>query len=179
MSKMISIGLNFSGVLLPLVDGADGFQRVPLKPICEVVGVDWANQHKKMQTLYFVRRMGICIEDILYAGQTRQMVTIRVDRVEAYLNTLNPDLIRAAGNADSADWLEAKHQDWDDLLHAWESGLKNEARSKELAGLRRSGAIARAASIKDPVLQRLALLEIGINLDSSAASAEQGDLFAA
>lgn len=177
MSKMISIGLNFSGVLLPLVDGEDGFQRVPLKPICDVVGIDWANQHKKMQTPYFVRRMGICIEDILYAGQTRQMVTIRVDRVEAYLNTLNPELIRAAGNTDSADWLEAKHREWDDLLHDYEKSMRSEAYSKEMTGLRRANAIARAASIKDPVLQRIALLEIGIDLDLLAAPAGQGDLF--
>ena len=36
MSKMVSIGLNFSGVVLPIVEGKDGLQRVPLKPICDV-----------------------------------------------------------------------------------------------------------------------------------------------
>lgn len=120
--KQISMNLNFSGVILSVVDSEDGFQRVPLKPICEAVGVDWANQHKKMQVPYFVRRMGICVEDILYAGQTRQMVLIRLDRVESFLNTLNPELIRSAGNVDAADFLEAKHEEWDDLLHLYEVG---------------------------------------------------------
>lgn len=178
MSKMISIGLNFSGVLLPLVDSEDGFQRVPMKPICEVVGIHWDNQHRKIQAPYFVRRMGICVGDITYAGQVRNMVLIRVDRVQAYLNTLNPDLIRAAGNVDSADWLEAKHAEWDDVLHAWESGHRAEVQGKITASLRRAGVIARVDSIKNPALQRLALREIGVNPDLLEARADgQGDLF--
>lgn len=179
MSKMISMGLNFGGVLLPLVDGEDGFKRVPLKPICEVVGIHWDNQHRKIQTPYFVRRMGVCIGDVTYAGQVRNMVLIRVDRVQAYLNTLNPDLIRAAGNVDSADWLENKHAEWDDVLHAWESGHRADVQEKMTASLRRAGVIARIASIKCPALQRLALSEIGINPDLLATrpADEQGDLF--
>ncbi len=179
MSKMISMGLNFGGVLLPLVDGEDGFKRVPLKPICEVVGLSWSDQHKKTQTPYFVRRMGLCVGDIPYAGQTRQMLRIRVDRVQAFLNTINPDSVRAAGNIDSADWLEAKHAEWDDVLHAWESGHRADVQEKMTASLRRAGVIARIASIKSPALQRLALSEIGINPDLLVMrpADEQGDLF--
>ncbi len=181
MSKMVSIGLHFGGVLLPIIECADGFQRVPMKPICEEVGVDWANQHKKVQAPYFVRRMGICIEEILYAGQTREMVAIRIDRVESYLNTLNPDLIRAAGNIDSADWLEAKHAEWDNVLHAWESGRRLEVQSKMTAALRRAGVIARIDAIKNPALRRIALLEIGIDPDliEPTGPENQGDLFKA
>lgn len=178
--KQISINLIFGGVILLVVDHEDGFQRVALKPICEVIGLSWADQHKKMQTPYFVRRMGICVGDIPYAGQTRQMVLVRVDRVQAFLNSINPDSVRSAGNVDAADWLEAKHAEWDDLLHAWESGHRAEVQGKLTAALRRAGVIARVASIKDPVLQRIALLEIGINPDLLKPRAEeQGDLFAA
>jgi hypothetical protein len=120
--KQISMNLNFSGAILPVVDSEDGFQRVPLKPICEAVGVEWARQHKKMQTPYLARRLGICVEQMYYAGQTRLMVLIRLDRVESFLNTLNPELIRSAGNVDAADFLEAKHLEWDDLLHLYELG---------------------------------------------------------
>lgn len=120
MNKMIPMGLNFSGLLLPLVDGEDGFQRVPLKPICEVVGVRWEDQRTKVQNGYLARRLGTCTPVIRGAGQDREQVVIRVDRVASFLSTINPDRVRAAGNIDSADWLEAKHREWDDVLHEYE-----------------------------------------------------------
>ncbi len=120
MSKVISIGLVFGGAVLPIVDGEDGYQRVPLKPICDVIGVEWERQRKRVQEGYLARRMGTCTPLMYWAGQEREMVAIRVDRVAAFLSTISPDRIRAAGNADSADWLEAKHQEWDDVLHQYE-----------------------------------------------------------
>lgn len=178
MSKMISIGLNFSGVVLPIVESEDGFQRVPLKPICDVVGINWADQHKKMQVPYLVRRLGTCVGVIPYAGQAREMLLVRVDRVASFLSTINPDRVRAAGNADAADWLEAKHQEWDDVIHAWESGHRAEVQSKMTTALRRAGVIARVASTKNSALQRVALREIGINPDLLEPCPDgQGDLF--
>lgn len=181
MSKMVSIGLHFGGVLLPIVECADGFERVPLKPICDEVGVDWETQRKKVQVGYLSRRLGVCTEPVLWAGQTREMVVIRIDRVEAYLNTLNPEQIRSAGNIDSADWLEAKHAEWDNVLHAWESGRRLEVQSKMTAALRRAGVIARIDAIKNPALRRIALLEIGIDPDliEPTGPKNQGDLFKA
>ena len=123
MSKMISIGLNFSGVVLPIVEGEDGLQRVPLKPICDVIGVKWDDQRVKVQGGYLARRLGTCTPVIRGAGQDREQVSIRVDRVASFLSTINPDRVRAAGNVDSADWLEAKHQEWDDVLHSYEMAL--------------------------------------------------------
>ncbi len=120
MSKTILMGLPFGGVVLPIADSDDGFKRVPLKPICDVIGLSWADQHKKTQGPYFSRRLGVIVGEIPYAGQARQMVLIRVDRVVSFLNMLSPDSVRAAGNIDAADWLEAKHQEWDDVLHEYE-----------------------------------------------------------
>lgn len=179
MSKVISIGLNFGGVVLPIVDGEDGFQRVPLKPICDVVGVEWERQRKRVQEGYLARRLGTCTPLMYWAGQEREMVAIRVDRVAAFLSTISPDRIRAAGNADAADWLESKHQEWDDVLHAWENGFRAESTAKVTEGIRLSAAIAKAASIKHPVLQRMALEKLGIDLDSLATKGDdsQGDFF--
>lgn len=179
MNKVISIGLAFGGVVLPIVESKDGFQRVPLKPICDVVGVDWEHQRKKVQGGYLSRRLGVCPEGAFWAGQMREIVMIRIDRVVAFLNSLNPDLIRVTGNADSADWLEAKHQEWDDVLHAWENGFRAESTAKMAENIRISAAITRAAAIKHPVLQRLALEKLGIDLDSLVAESDiaQGDLF--
>lgn len=177
----ISLNLNFSGSLLPIVDGEDGVQRVPLKPISDLIGLSWADQHKKMQVPYFARRLGVCVGDIPYAGQTRQMVLIRLDRVAAYLNMLNPESVRAGGNEAAADWLEAKHQEWDDLLHAYEQqrgGLLGDSYRKAMA-------LARIDKIRDGALKKLALAELGITLPPSpntpapAGAGSNGDLFAA
>lgn len=177
----ISLNLNFSGSLLPIVDGEDGVQRVPLKPICEVIGIAWNNQYKKMQVPYFARRLGVCVDEIMYAGQTRQMLLIRLDRVAAYLNMLNPESVRAGGNEAAADWLEAKHQEWDDLLHAYEQqrgGLLGDSYRKAMA-------LARIDKIRDGALKKLALAELGITLPPSpntpapVAAGSNGDLFAA
>lgn len=120
MKKVISIGLAFGGALLPIVDGEDGLQRVPLKPICDVLGLKWETQRMKVQGGYLSRRLGICTPLMGGAGQDREMVAIRVDRVASFLSTINPDRVRANGNVDAADWLEAKHQEWDDVLHQYE-----------------------------------------------------------
>lgn len=172
----ISLNLNFSGAILPVIDCKDGQQRVPIKPICEAIGIDWANQHKKMQVPYFVRRMGICIEDILYAGQSRQMVMIRVDRVAAYLNTLNPESVRSAGNEAAADFLERKHQEWDDLIHAYEQQCGDLFTS---GSMKKAMALVRIDRMRDPTLKRIALHQIGVSIEECAAANPNGDLFAA
>lgn len=175
MQQAISLNLNFSGVVLPVVDCEDGVQRVPLKPICEVIGIDWSNQHKKMQAPYFARRLGVCIEDILYAGQSRQMVMIRLDRVAAYLNMLNPESVRAAGNEAAADFLEAKHREWDDLIHAYEL-----QRGQIFGGsFRKAMALTKIDKMRDPALKKLALAELGVTLPEPDKAPTTGDLFAA
>lgn len=173
--QAISLNLNFSGIVLPVVDCEDGFQRVPLKPVSDMIGLSWADQHKKMQTPYFTRRLGICIGDIPYAGQTRQMVLIRLDRVAAYLNMLNPESVRSAGNEAAADFLEAKHREWDDLIHAYE-----QQRGHIFGGsFRKAMALTRIDRMKDPALKKLALAELGITIDTPHEEPKTGDLFAA
>lgn len=123
MSKtMIHLELEFSGALLPVELNEQGQQVVPLKPIVEVIGLSWQTQMEKVQGVYLKRRLGTCIQPSLYAGQRREMVCVRLDRVAAYLNTINPDMVRAQGNESSADFLEAKHEEWDNLIDAYERG---------------------------------------------------------
>lgn len=174
--KSISLNLNFSGAILPILDNEDGFQRVPLKPISDAIGLSWADQHKKMQVPYFVRRLGICVGDIPYAGQTRSMVLIRLDRVAAYLNTLNPENVRAAGNEAAADYLEQKHQEWDDLIHAYEQQRGEMFGSGQF---RKAMALVRIDRMRDPHLKKIALTEIGVSIAESATNNPNGDLFAA
>jgi len=172
----ISLNLNFSGVILPILDSEDGFQRVPLKPICDVVSVDWETQRKKVQSAYLARRLGICTQSFLWAGQEREMVAIRIDRVAAYLTTINPDAVRAAGNEAAADYLEQKHQEWDDLIHAYEQQRGDMFNAGQF---RKAMAMVRIDRMRDPVLKRLALAEIGVSIDEAKQGSATGDLFAA
>lgn len=118
--KRIQVALDFAGVILPVTTNDDGQHIVPLKPIVEIFGMDWKNQYRRIQTPYYVRRLGVCMGRFAHTGQDREMVGIRLDRVSAYLNTINPEQVRAGGNKKGADFLEAKHQEWDDLIHEYE-----------------------------------------------------------
>lgn len=174
----ITLNLIFAGVILPIIDCEDGFQRLPLKPICDVINVDWETQRKKVQDGYLARRLGICTQSFLWAGQDREMVAIRVDRVASYLMSINPDAVRGRGNIAAADWLEAKHLEWDDLIHSYE-----QQRGELFGGasLKKVYAIAKIDRLRDPILKRIALAEIGISIEEAAAAAANpnGDLFAA
>lgn len=172
----ITLNLNFSGVVLPIIDGEDSHPRVPLKPICDVIGVQWETQRKKVQDGYLSRRLGICTMEIHWAGQDREMVVLRLDRVASYLMSINPDSVRGAGNESAADYLEAKHQEWDDLLHAYELQRGDLFRAGQF---RKAMALVRIDRMRDPALKRIALAEIGVSIEEAVAANPNGNLFAA
>lgn len=117
MPRLLSIAFPFCGMLLPIEIGADGLERVPLKPICDSIGVDWESQRKKVKDGYLKKRLGLSIGSIEWGGQRREMVIVRIDRVMEFLFSINPDRVRASGNSISADWIESKHRELDDLLN--------------------------------------------------------------
>ncbi len=82
---------------------------------------------------YLARRLGVCLAEFNFAGQSRQMLAIRLDRVAAYLNTINPEQVRAGGNVDGADFLLQKQEEWDDVLHQYESAGGIMSRNERLA----------------------------------------------
>jgi len=156
--QKIHISIAFGDAILPIIECEDGHQRVPLKPIVEQIGAQWEGQRKKIQPdSYLGRRLGAQITISSYGELSQKQgnpahLCIRIDRVTAYLNSLNPEMIRAKGNDSTADWLEAKHQEWDDALHEYETnGLainKNyfsNQESKEKAYLRMVSVIRQKA----------------------------------
>jgi len=120
MKTHITLNLEFAGVILPVGKNKEGECVVPLKPISDVFGLGWKRQYKRVQVPYFTKRLGVCVVHMPHAGQLREMVCIRINRVEAYLNSLSPESVRSGGNDDGADFLEAKQNEWDDVLHAYE-----------------------------------------------------------
>jgi hypothetical protein len=121
MKVLSSLSIEFAGVTLPVVKSTEGEDVVPLKPICDGIGLSWNDVHKKTQSEYLARRLGICMGDIPHAGQVRNMVCLRLDRVVVFLNSINPDNVRVGGNHTAADFLEEKHAEWDAVLHEYES----------------------------------------------------------
>lgn len=117
----VHINLEFAGALLPVETNEQGKHVVPLKPICDVIGLEWERQRKKVSEPYLSKRLGSCTVPMYWADKLREMTCIRLDRVAAYLNGLNPEMVRAQGNEPAADFLEAKHQEWDDLIDAYET----------------------------------------------------------
>lgn len=145
--KHIAISIEYAGLTLPVVKNEHGTEVVPLKPICELFGIDWTNQYKKIQDDWKSEFLGVCIGDITYAGeQKRQMVCIRLDRVAAYLLSLNPAKIRAAGNESGAAFLQAKLTEWADALHDYETfGAAHNPRHEDARlALQRANVLLRA-----------------------------------
>lgn len=178
--KHIAISIEYAGLMLPVVKNERG-EFVPLKPITEVFGLHWPTQHAKMQEEWKAEFLGVCVLDTPYAGeQKRQMVCIRLDRVAAYLLSLNPAKIRDAGNESGAAFLQAKLTEWADALHDYETfgSAHNPRHADALLAMRRANAIANVAKIKDAALRRIALAELGIDLAAPAsAPSTTGDLF--
>ena len=108
--------LPFMAEPLPVAVRGDGTKVVPLKPICDVIGIKWEGQRVKVSEDYYKRRFGICLEQVFYGGQRRDMTCLRVDRIYAYLHFLSCENIGAQGNTPAAEWLRKKHIEWDALL---------------------------------------------------------------
>lgn len=176
--NQVRINLEFGGALLPLSKNEAGQDVVPLKPICEAIGLSWADQHKKMQAPYLTRRLGICIGVIPYADQTREMVCIRLDRVSAYLYTVNPDRVRVNGNEAAADYLERKHSEWDDLIHQYETqnGQFQNVASAKIISIRAFLAVSREMRMVEDKKMRGALGVIAGSLAAEVGASYQPDL---
>lgn len=176
------IELEFAGITLPIGKDEEGRDTVPVKPICDMLALDWGTQHKKMQTPYLTRRLGVCIVSIPYAGQLREMVCIRLDRVSAFLNQVNPTSVRGGGNEIGADFLEAKQCEWDDLLHEYETrhggmlqAISGETRTKAI-NIRLYLSVLRAKRDASDEADRTALTTMAKALAADAGAPYQPDL---
>lgn len=123
----IHISIAFGDAILPVINCDDGLQRIPLKPISDQIGLDWKGQKRKLlNDEYLIDRFGLIMGEASFPhiadmGLKRDQYLIRIGRVTSFLNTLNPKMIRSLGNHEAADWLEAKHEEWDNALHAYET----------------------------------------------------------
>lgn len=121
MKNKITLIINYAGLQLPVVKNDAGEDVTPLKPISDLFGLVWEGQRQKVAAGgWMTRNLGVCTITSWGAGQAREQTCIRVSRVAAYLMSLNPDMVRAKGNSDGADFLEQKITEWADALHDYE-----------------------------------------------------------
>lgn len=179
--KRLHISIAFGDAILPVIDCEDGFQRVPLKPIADQIGINYSSQRERLKKSdYLIKRLGLILIPVkgyqvgdLDGGKPQ--FCIRVDRVTSFLNSLNVSNIRAMGNHSSADWLETKHEEWDDALHQYETNgvaVKPESRSSVI------DVLAKIDRIKNPELKRIAAVRANevFGLDIKVANQTAMDL---
>lgn len=137
MSKII-FSIQYAGLTLPVIKNDKGEDVTPLKPIADLFGLKWEEQRKKVTNSdYLSRYLGVCTPVIRGADdQNREQNCIRVSRVAAYLMSINPERVQAAGNEDGAQFLMEKQEEWADALHDYEEiGVAvnvNHVKSQEL-----------------------------------------------
>ncbi len=149
--KHITIAIEYAGLTLSVVKN-EGIELVPLKPITDMFGLRWVTQREKVANDAFYRSyLGTCTLPSQCAdGQKREQTCIRLDRVAAYLMTLSPAMIRAQGNTEGADFLEARLNEWADALHDYETlgSAVNERHAQGQATLRAANAAVKLIRAK-------------------------------
>lgn len=153
MSK-ISLTIEYAGMQLQIAKNEAGEEVTPLKPISDLFDLRWESQRRKVSDTPFYRTyFGTCTLTLQGAdGQRREQTCILLSRVSAFMMTLNPGLIRAKGNIEGSDFLEAKLNEWADALHDYEAlGVainKNQMGAAKLE-LARINALVRLQSVKN------------------------------
>lgn len=176
------IELEFAGITLPVGKDGEGRDIVPAKPISDVFGLEWKRQMKRLQTPYLTRRLGVCGVRMYSAGQLREMICIRLDRVSAFLNQIEPERVRGGGNETGADFLEAKQEEWDDVIHEYETrqggmlqAISGETRTKAI-NIRLYLSVLRAKRDTSDEADRTALTTMAKALAAEAGAPYQPDL---
>lgn len=180
MKPRLHISLAFGDIILPIADCEDGHKRVPLKPICDQIGLNWTSQKTKLQKDGYLNSL-LGLEYRPYIGSVLSPkagnpnhLCIRIDRVAAFLLQINPNKVRAKGNEDTALWLEAKHREWCDVLHAYESSINGIFGKQKSTGIKQLSELYKlrknASSLKEKAtIQRMInaqFADMGHDLDS-------------
>lgn len=68
----------------------DGETYVPIKPVCDALGIDAKNQRTKLQEDEFFASTGVIITSVAADGKEREMYCLRLRDVYGWLATINP-----------------------------------------------------------------------------------------
>ncbi len=101
---------------IPVVLNSAGTPVVPLKRVCEALGLRWDDQWVKTTNWHLRQRAGLCLATVSDGSQGRSMTCIRADRVGTFINTINPKRLHANSNSSSAALIEKLQTEWDAIL---------------------------------------------------------------
>lgn len=111
--------LNFHEDAIFIIDH-DGEPFVPVRPICENIGLDWKTQHRKLMS--GTRRFSVVMVTTQLPGdqQRREVVCIHLKKVAAWLNSIEPN--RVAPHL--KDKIERYQDECDEVLwNYWTKGV--------------------------------------------------------
>ena len=177
--------IRFHGTSVLVVEHQGG-EYIALKPICDMIGLDWRTQKRAIQEPYQAEFYGLkrlLPPEIAGLGGLKPPsegdLYIRLNRVQFFLAQINPSRVLANGNHDAAAWLIALHHEWADALHDYETlgvAMKSGrlAKLREVNGLMRSIALAKDAQIRD-ALEALVRTELA-TLGHAVSPPRQGGL---
>ncbi len=86
--------MKFNGIDITAVD-IDGETYLPVKPICEAIGVDSASQRTKMQEDEILSSVGVLSTSTGADGKSYEMLGLPVRYIFGWLFTINPKNVRA------------------------------------------------------------------------------------
>ncbi|HRJ61024.1 MAG TPA: phage antirepressor N-terminal domain-containing protein [Azospirillaceae bacterium] len=134
----------------------DGEAFVPMRPICENIGLDWKSQHAKLMAAE-KRWCVVIITTHDAIGRHQEMTCLPLRRLFGWLMSIHPSKVRP----DLRDKLIVYQRECDDVLHRHFSGqhsAREQAMSEELAALRQhNAALAVAALAAKPLWAKIKL----------------------
>lgn len=118
MSKIL-VAINYSGLQLQVVKNASDEDVIAVKPLSDLVGLQWKGQYEKItKREFYCKFLGVCTVPMYHkSGQIREQTSILISRVDAFLMSINPVFVRNHGNENAAEFLEQKRKEWADALH--------------------------------------------------------------
>ena len=94
MSQAINF-VNFNSTpVATVINTETGQVFVPVKPICEAIGVDWGSQYTKIQQDEVLNSTIVQITIVANDGKQREMTCIPLDYLNGWLFKINPSKIR-------------------------------------------------------------------------------------
>lgn len=167
--------INFHNTTL-LVIKYEGLEYVPLKPINDMVGIDWRTTKRAVLNddnviLYGIQQLDAYSVASLGGGSPTQKsnMYILLDRAQMFLARINTAQVRVQGCVEKAEALLQLQIEWAKALHDYETkgiAIKPDTKLKFI------DALLKIDRIKDPDLKRIASVHankeygFGINIEA-------------
>jgi hypothetical protein len=84
--------VDFLGHQINCVQDADGTPYVPLKCLCEILGIDHNRQRRKIKDNGLFNRKTVCVKGA--DGRHRNMLCLPLERIRDWASTINPSTVR-------------------------------------------------------------------------------------